>query len=168
MYSRTLCTEYNSTAQAKLHTPNNTKACKNTTEQNNIVYHIYTRHRSYPQFPIPPHLPLSLAFLPFPQSSPRNANAHSTRTRNQRSRHLTIPTTTLRSIISPQHTSLRLIGLRESIATLFAHALHLADFTDCLLELFHSTHIHTHTHTHTHISQALPINGGNGYQKMVG
>lgn len=52
--------------------------------------------------------------------------------------HLTISSTFSRGIIRLQHSRLRFIGLRESIPTLFAHALNLANFSNSFLKLFHS------------------------------
>ena len=44
----------------------------------------------------------------------------------------------LRRIVGLQHSRLRLVGLGEGVAALLAHALHLADLPDGLLELFHT------------------------------
>ena len=41
-------------------------------------------------------------------------------------------------IVSLEHAGLRLVGLREGVTALFAHALDLADLADGLLELFHA------------------------------
>lgn len=51
--------------------------------------------------------------------------------------HLTISSSFPRGIVSLQNSRLRFIRLRESITTLFAHALYLANLADGLLELLH-------------------------------
>lgn len=55
-----------------------------------------------------------------------------------RARHLAISPAMLRRIIRLQHPGLRLIGLRKGIPALLAHALHLPNLTDGLLELLHA------------------------------
>jgi hypothetical protein len=55
-----------------------------------------------------------------------------------RTRHLAIPPSFSRCVIRLQDSRLRLISLREGIAALLAHTLHLADFANSLLELFHT------------------------------
>ncbi len=55
-----------------------------------------------------------------------------------RTGHLTIPPSLPRRIIRLQDPRLRLISLREGVTALFAHALHLPDFTNGFLELFHA------------------------------
>jgi hypothetical protein len=44
----------------------------------------------------------------------------------------------LRRVVGLQDPRLRLVGLGEGIAALFAHALDLTDFANGFLELFHS------------------------------
>jgi hypothetical protein len=55
-----------------------------------------------------------------------------------RASHLTIPAALPRRIIRLQHSGLAFVRLREGVAALFAHTLHLPHFADCFLELFHS------------------------------
>jgi hypothetical protein len=43
----------------------------------------------------------------------------------------------LSGIVRLQYARLGLVCLREGIAALLAHALHLPDFSNCLLELLH-------------------------------
>ena len=56
-------------------------------------------------------------------------------------RHLAVPATLLRRIVSLQHARLTLVRLRESVAALLAHALDLADLANGLLKLFHSVRV---------------------------
>lgn len=55
-----------------------------------------------------------------------------------RARHLSISASFPRRIIRLQHPRLTLIRLREGIATLLPHTLHLSDLADRLLELLHT------------------------------
>lgn len=54
-----------------------------------------------------------------------------------RARHLTILATVLRRVVRLQDARLTLICLRKGISALLAHALHLANLADRLLELLH-------------------------------
>lgn len=56
-----------------------------------------------------------------------------------RAGHFSVTATVLGCIVRLQDTSLTLVGLREGIATLLAHALDLPYLSDCLLELLHPT-----------------------------
>ena len=56
-------------------------------------------------------------------------------------RHLAVPATLFRRIVSLQHARLTLVRLREGVAALLAHALDLADLANGLLELFHSVRV---------------------------
>lgn len=62
-----------------------------------------------------------------------------------RTRHLTVPPTTLGSIVGIQNTHLAtIISLREGVTALLAHALDLPDLPDGLLELFHTRTVVLH------------------------
>lgn len=63
----------------------------------------------------------------------------------------------LRGIVRLEYARLRLVCLREGIATLLAHALHLPDLPDRLLELLHPT-----------LARALVygIGGGKGEKRL--
>lgn len=54
-----------------------------------------------------------------------------------RAGHLAVAPAVLRRVVRLQHPGLRLVGLREGVAALLAHALHLPDLADRLLELLH-------------------------------
>ena len=53
-------------------------------------------------------------------------------------RHLAVPAPLARGVVSLQDAILALVRLAEGVAPLLAHALHLADFADRLLELLHA------------------------------
>jgi hypothetical protein len=66
--------------------------------------------------------------------------------------HLAVPSALLCCIVSLQNTRLTLVRLREGIATLFAHALYLANLANCLLELLHSGNVSVVSEKHVHSS----------------
>jgi len=55
-----------------------------------------------------------------------------------RARHLAVAPAVLGGVVRLQDPGLRLVGLREGVPALLAHALHLPDLADGLLELLHA------------------------------
>ena len=95
----------------------------------NDVKELYPNNTPHPPTNMPPSL--------------QNATFIATVVRRRRSLwpragHFSVLAAMPRRVVGLEHARLRLVGLREGVAALLAHPLHLADLADRLLELLHA------------------------------